>query len=348
MRQSLAEHGDDIRVEPLANLPTLTDVVVDMRPFYDRFPDEQPLIRVSEVPPAAQRADDRAFVALGGLPRMRALRVGLPGRGPRPASSVQPRWSRLRARLRSRARASARVSSRGSTVRRASGSAPRAWHTSTAAPRGSSRWGRSSTCVARSSSAAMWIRSCSGRSRTSRCRGTPTATPREDAVAGPGDSTSRFPTPARSRWSTSGSSETSPRLTSECSASRNGSPRNPARRRSVIRAAVRRRAQRGQRRPPGRRAGSVRDARRAQHERLRRRAVRRGLHHRSRIRSTLCATTIRSMGSTSPCTTTPSCSPTWRHRAGSPWVRRSAAHVSRTTTRATWRGTTGSRTRRAS
>jgi succinate dehydrogenase/fumarate reductase iron-sulfur protein len=40
----LAELGDDIRVEPLANLPTLTDVVVDMRPFYDRLP-ERSLIR---------------------------------------------------------------------------------------------------------------------------------------------------------------------------------------------------------------------------------------------------------------------------------------------------------------
>ena len=30
------------------------------------------------------------------------------------------------------------------------------------------------------------------------------------------------------------------------------------------------------------------------------------------------------MGSTSPCTTTPSCSPIWRHRAGSRWVPRSA------------------------
>ncbi len=61
---SLAEHGDDIRVEPLANLPTLTDVVVDMRPFYDRFPAERPLIRLSEVPAATQRADDSAFVRL--------------------------------------------------------------------------------------------------------------------------------------------------------------------------------------------------------------------------------------------------------------------------------------------
>jgi succinate dehydrogenase/fumarate reductase iron-sulfur protein len=61
---SLAEHGDDIRVEPLANLPTLTDVVVDMRPFYDRFPDEHPVIRVSEVPAAARPAGDRPFVRL--------------------------------------------------------------------------------------------------------------------------------------------------------------------------------------------------------------------------------------------------------------------------------------------
>ena len=61
---SLAEHGDDIRVEPLANLPTLTDVVTDMRPFYDRFPDEHPLIRVSEVPAAARPDDDQPFVRL--------------------------------------------------------------------------------------------------------------------------------------------------------------------------------------------------------------------------------------------------------------------------------------------
>jgi succinate dehydrogenase/fumarate reductase iron-sulfur protein len=54
----LAEHGDDIRVEPLANLPTLTDLVVDMRPFYDRLP-KRPLIRVSETP----RTDHR-FVRL--------------------------------------------------------------------------------------------------------------------------------------------------------------------------------------------------------------------------------------------------------------------------------------------
>jgi succinate dehydrogenase/fumarate reductase iron-sulfur protein len=61
---SLAEHDDELCVEPLANLPTLTDVVVDMRPFYDRFPDEHPLIRVSEVPAGANPGDGRAFVRL--------------------------------------------------------------------------------------------------------------------------------------------------------------------------------------------------------------------------------------------------------------------------------------------
>src|SRR6185436_1953797 len=61
---SLAEHGDDIRVEPLANLPTLTDVVTDLRPFYERFPDEHPHIRVSEWPPTARPDDDRPFVRL--------------------------------------------------------------------------------------------------------------------------------------------------------------------------------------------------------------------------------------------------------------------------------------------
>jgi len=53
----LADHGDEITVQPLANLPVLTDLVVEMDEFYDRFPDEHPLIRVSEVLPAAQPPD---------------------------------------------------------------------------------------------------------------------------------------------------------------------------------------------------------------------------------------------------------------------------------------------------
>jgi len=54
----LADYGDEITVEPLANLPVTTDLVVDMDPFYDRFPDERPIIRVSELLPAAQPPDD--------------------------------------------------------------------------------------------------------------------------------------------------------------------------------------------------------------------------------------------------------------------------------------------------
>ena len=61
---SLAEHGDDIRVEPMANHPSLMDVVVDMRPFYDRFPDEQPLMRLSEMPPSARPDDDDPAIRL--------------------------------------------------------------------------------------------------------------------------------------------------------------------------------------------------------------------------------------------------------------------------------------------
>src|SRR5690242_17757150 len=61
---SLAELGDDIRVEPLANLPALTDVVVDMRPFYNRFRHERPLIRVSEMPRAARPDAGHPFVRL--------------------------------------------------------------------------------------------------------------------------------------------------------------------------------------------------------------------------------------------------------------------------------------------
>jgi Fe-S oxidoreductase len=58
---SLAEHGDDIRVEPLANLPVVTDVVVDMRPFYDRFSGERPLIRATD---SSLRLDDCLECAL--------------------------------------------------------------------------------------------------------------------------------------------------------------------------------------------------------------------------------------------------------------------------------------------
>jgi succinate dehydrogenase/fumarate reductase iron-sulfur protein len=61
----LADLGDEICVEPLANLPTVSDVVTDMGPFYDRMPEAHALIRVSEVLPAAHPPDEHdAYVRL--------------------------------------------------------------------------------------------------------------------------------------------------------------------------------------------------------------------------------------------------------------------------------------------
>jgi succinate dehydrogenase / fumarate reductase iron-sulfur subunit len=40
--------GREITVEPIANVPVLTDLVVDMREFYVRYPDEHSLIRGSD------------------------------------------------------------------------------------------------------------------------------------------------------------------------------------------------------------------------------------------------------------------------------------------------------------
>ena len=40
--------GMDITVEPIANVPVLADLVVDMDEFYARFPDEYPYVRSSE------------------------------------------------------------------------------------------------------------------------------------------------------------------------------------------------------------------------------------------------------------------------------------------------------------
>jgi succinate dehydrogenase / fumarate reductase iron-sulfur subunit len=51
---SLADEGGTITIEPLDNLPVLTDLVVDMDDFFARFPDEHPVIRTSEVPPDAE------------------------------------------------------------------------------------------------------------------------------------------------------------------------------------------------------------------------------------------------------------------------------------------------------
>jgi len=47
---SLEDHGAEVTVEPLANLPILTDLVVDMTGFFERFPHAHPIIRSSEAP----------------------------------------------------------------------------------------------------------------------------------------------------------------------------------------------------------------------------------------------------------------------------------------------------------
>ncbi len=44
------DHGAQITVEPLANLPVLTDLVVEMNGFFARFPHEHPIIRSSWSP----------------------------------------------------------------------------------------------------------------------------------------------------------------------------------------------------------------------------------------------------------------------------------------------------------
>ena len=45
--------SDTVTVEPMANIPVLTDLVVDMAPFFDRFQPDHPLVRSTEVTPAS-------------------------------------------------------------------------------------------------------------------------------------------------------------------------------------------------------------------------------------------------------------------------------------------------------
>jgi len=47
---AVQDHGPQITVEPLANLPVLTDLVVEMNGFFARFPHEHPIIRSSGSP----------------------------------------------------------------------------------------------------------------------------------------------------------------------------------------------------------------------------------------------------------------------------------------------------------
>ena len=117
---------------------------------------------------------------------MRALRVGLPG-----------------GRSRDRLRRSGRLGRRGALARGAALQPARARLAWVSRPegvwtahhvkarvdrarRGSIRWGRSSTCVATPVEPGDGNRCCRARSGTSPSRGTPTASPRDDARAGPG------------------------------------------------------------------------------------------------------------------------------------------------------------------
>jgi succinate dehydrogenase / fumarate reductase iron-sulfur subunit len=49
--------GSTITVEPLANIPVLTDLVVDMRQLFERFPDEIGTVRMSDALPQASPPD---------------------------------------------------------------------------------------------------------------------------------------------------------------------------------------------------------------------------------------------------------------------------------------------------
>ena len=50
--------GPVLTVEPIANVPVLADLVVEMREFYARFPDDLPLTRASEALPQAATPSD--------------------------------------------------------------------------------------------------------------------------------------------------------------------------------------------------------------------------------------------------------------------------------------------------
>jgi succinate dehydrogenase / fumarate reductase iron-sulfur subunit len=54
---SVSDLGRTITVEPEANIPILADLVLDMREFYARFPDEHPVLRSSELPRGSEPPD---------------------------------------------------------------------------------------------------------------------------------------------------------------------------------------------------------------------------------------------------------------------------------------------------
>lgn len=60
----VGELGPVITVEPIANIPVLVDVVVDMTEFYARLPEHHPFVRASEALPEATAPAD-----IGGFER---------------------------------------------------------------------------------------------------------------------------------------------------------------------------------------------------------------------------------------------------------------------------------------
>jgi succinate dehydrogenase/fumarate reductase iron-sulfur protein len=62
---AMTDLEDEITVEPIANLPVMSDLVVDMDPFYERFPDPHPIIRASEaLPESVPPAEHDGYVRL--------------------------------------------------------------------------------------------------------------------------------------------------------------------------------------------------------------------------------------------------------------------------------------------
>ena len=158
--KSILDEGEGtITVEPAGNMPVIKDLVVDMAPFWDKVRVRRTL--AAALGPRAgarvhrpERGDDRPGRS-HELHHVRRLRFRLH----RPRSRQElPRPGRARQGLALRRRPARRLyqrpSARATASRAACGTARAATCASTSAPRTSSRWTRSSSCVLRQSTAA--------------------------------------------------------------------------------------------------------------------------------------------------------------------------------------------------
>ena len=193
----------------------------------------------------------------GRLPRHRQRHAaGAAAADPRhPRSPVRaPRGAAERQRLRA---------ARSRT--RSCGRARPAWRASRRARSGSSTCRRSSTCAATWSTRASWTRSCSRRSRTSRTQGNSYGKSARMRARWAKGLDFKIPDarkePVEYVWFVGDFASFDERVQLASQTRR----ADPARRRRVVRAAVRGRAQRRQRRAQDRRGGPVRDAGRAEH-----------------------------------------------------------------------------------